>query len=146
VKKKVYLILIFEISSQRPNIMQTEGDLSNPDEGDCSVKTHEKDFTCEHCGKTFQKPILATISISGQKQTYYACPRCMTRVQSFKASIREKKEKSTALTTEPNEPKKEPESVEKCAHFFGYLNKREKNTPFPDECLTCTRTVECLLH
>ena len=126
--------------------MQGEQDLSKLDEGDCPVKTQEKDFKCKQCGKTFQKPILAAVSISGQTQTYYACPRCMTKVQNFRASVKEKEEKSTALTAEPKKPKKEAEGVEKCAHFFGYLNKREKNIPFPDECLTCTRTVECLLH
>ena len=125
--------------------MQTEQDLSKFDD-DCPIKAHGKDFVCDHCGKIFQKPILATVSIDQQTQTYYACPRCMSKAQSSKISIREKEEKNTALITEPKKLRKDQESGEECQHFFGYLNKREKNVPFPDECLTCTRMVDCLLH
>jgi hypothetical protein len=32
----------------------------------------------------------------------------------------------------------------KCQHFLGYLKRRPKDTPIPDECLTCGRMVECL--
>jgi DNA-directed RNA polymerase subunit RPC12/RpoP len=125
--------------------MQRDQDLWNSDEDDCPPKTHEKDFTCDECGRTFQKPILATISTSGQTHTYYACPRCMTKVPSFKEPVREKEEKGTVLTKEPRKPTQEPQDV-KCGHFFGYLNKHQKNMPFPDECLTCSKMVECLRH
>ena len=126
--------------------MQREQDLWKPDEEDCPLKTHEKDFTCDECGRTFQRPILATVSTSGQTQTYYACPRCMTKVQSFRASAEKKEEKGTVLNVEPRKLTAEPEDAVKCGHFFGYLNKHQKNMPFPDECLTCAKMVECMLH
>lgn len=146
VNKKVYYILTFEILIQTVNRVQREQDLWKLDEGDCPLKTHEKDFTCDECGRTFQRPILATVSTSGQTQTYYACPRCMTKVQSFRASAREKEEKGTVLTVESSKLRAEPEGAVKCGHFFGYLNKHQKNMPFPDECLTCAKMVECMLH
>jgi len=121
-------------------------DLWEMDEEDCPQKTHEKDFTCDECGRTFRRPILATVSTSGQTQTYYACPRCMTKVQSFRTSAEKKEEKGTVLTVEPTKLTAEPESAVKCGHFFGYLNKHQKNMPFPDECLTCAKMIECLLH
>jgi hypothetical protein len=31
-----------------------------------------------------------------------------------------------------------------CPHHFGYLKEHPKNTPIPNECLTCTRIMECL--
>ena len=31
-----------------------------------------------------------------------------------------------------------------CPHHFGYLNEHPKNTPIPNECLTCTKIMECL--
>lgn len=31
-----------------------------------------------------------------------------------------------------------------CPHRFGYLKEHPKNTPIPNECLTCTRIMECL--
>jgi len=31
----------------------------------------------------------------------------------------------------------------KCPHVFGYLKKLDKNAPIPDECLSCSRIMEC---
>jgi len=33
-----------------------------------------------------------------------------------------------------------------CPHHFGYLREHPKNTPIPNECLTCTKIMECLLR
>jgi DNA-directed RNA polymerase subunit RPC12/RpoP len=130
---------------QRLPTMQREQDTWKLDEGDCPLH-HEKDFTCDACGRTFQRPILATLLTSGQTQTYYACPRCMTKVQSFRASAKEKDEKGTTLSVKSGKLTAEPEGAAKCGHFFGYLNKHQKNMPFPDECLTCAKMVECIIH
>lgn len=118
----------------------------NLDEDDCPQKTRESNFTCDECGKAFQKPILATISASGQSRTYYACPRCLTNVRNMKAPTKEKEEKGPVLTEE--EPPKPPQESNdsSCTHSFGYLKKHEKSMPFPDECLTCPKMVECLRH
>lgn len=121
-------------------------DSSNLDEDDCPQKTREGSFTCDECGKAFQKPIMATISTSGQSKTYYACPRCLTKVRYMKVPTKEKEEKSPALAEdEPAKPRQEPNDAN-CTHSFGYLNKHDKSTPFPDECLTCPKMVECLRH
>jgi len=31
-----------------------------------------------------------------------------------------------------------------CPHYFGYLTEHPKNTPIPNECLTCFKIMECL--
>jgi hypothetical protein len=31
-----------------------------------------------------------------------------------------------------------------CSHYFGYLGEYPKNTPIPNECLTCIKIMECL--
>jgi len=31
-----------------------------------------------------------------------------------------------------------------CPHYFGYLKEHPKNTPIPNECLTCTKIMQCL--
>jgi predicted RNase H-like nuclease (RuvC/YqgF family) len=37
--------------------------------------------TCESCRKVFKKPILVTnFVISPRKETYYACPYCLTKI------------------------------------------------------------------
>jgi len=32
-----------------------------------------------------------------------------------------------------------------CAHYLGYLKERGKNTPIPNQCLTCPETIKCML-
>jgi len=126
--------------------MQSEQDLWRSDEEDCPKRSLAKDFTCDTCGKTFQKPILATISTGDQTQTYYACPRCLVKVQTFKAESKKNDEEPPILSEERGKRQTEPESPVKCEHFFGYLNKHQKNTPFPEDCLTCPKMVECMRH
>lgn len=102
------------------------------------------DFSCGGCGKKFQKPILATVSDNGDVQTYYACPYCLTRIDEAKTL---KKEESVQVSTRAyRKPEVKPEIGTKCQHYFGYLKKRPKNTPIPDECLTCDKMIECLTH
>ena len=31
-----------------------------------------------------------------------------------------------------------------CPHYLGYLKERAKNTPIPDECLTCPEVIKCM--
>ena len=50
---------------------------------------------------------------------------------------------SNPLTIEPeNEEKRQPN----CPHYFGYLAEKIKDThSFPEECLICSRLVDCIL-
>lgn len=41
----------------------------------------------------------------------------------------------------PTQPKNDSE---KCSYGFGHLAKRDKNTPIPDECLSCSKMLECM--
>jgi DNA-directed RNA polymerase subunit RPC12/RpoP len=125
------------------NIVQTDTDPPKADEADCPLETHRTSFKCKRCGKKFQKPILTTVLTSGQTKKYNACPRCMTQVQSFEPTEK-REEKTPAQTIEPTKSTTTAESMGSCGHFFGYLKKREKQTPFPEECLTCAKMVECL--
>jgi DNA-directed RNA polymerase subunit RPC12/RpoP len=127
------------------NTVQTDTDPPKTDEGDCPSETHRTSFTCERCGKKFQKPILATVLTTGQTKKYNACPRCMTQVQDF-TPTEKREEKPSAQTIEPIKPTTTAESTGACGHFFGYLKKRQKHASFPEECLTCAKTVECLFH
>lgn len=126
--------------------VQTEAESSKLKEEDCPSQAGRKGFTCDACGEKFQKPIVATISASGQIQKYYACPRCMAKVKDIKTSERSKEEKSLTSMVKPRKLSAKSENVTKCEHFFGYLKKRPKETPIPEECLTCGRMFECLFH
>ncbi|MCW3993295.1 MAG: hypothetical protein NWE85_01855 [Candidatus Bathyarchaeota archaeon] len=105
---------------------------------DRSFEGSSIDFVCNECGGTFQKPILATVSCDGRMRIYHACPRCMVRINKERKNI-------TISREDIKKPLVKLENNVKCKHFFGYLKKRPKDTAVPDECLTCSKMIECLL-
>ena len=48
-----------------------------------------------------------------------------------------------ARTKKPVPTKPQIDSLE-CSYGFGYLRKRDKKAPIPDECLGCSRILGCL--
>ncbi len=65
-----------------------------------------------------------------------------TQPQEEKVERVENKKEEEPLT-KPSE--KEEKGSSACPHHFGYLAKRPKNVPIPQECLTCSKTVDCML-
>ena len=60
------------------------------------------------------------------------------------------KEEPTVKPLQKEEPKVKPPQKEAkapsgCTHNFGYLANRPKNDPIPQECLTCSKIVDCML-
>jgi DNA-directed RNA polymerase subunit RPC12/RpoP len=109
-------------------------------------KEQQNLFTCNGCNEKFQKPLLATVSSDGLVETYYACPRCLSKISGLEHH--ESKEPNETLVSAENIARvaaKNEEGV-KCTHFLGYLKQRSKGTAFPEECLTCSRAIECMLH
>jgi len=116
------------------------------DAKDYSHQESQTGFACVTCGEAFHKPILATVSSSGHAEKYYACPRCMVKIRDAEAQKRGGEKETLTLTEEAKKPKVVSEHSSKCDHFLGYLKKRSKDVPIPEECLTCDRMIECLLH
>lgn len=106
-------------------------------------------FRCTGCNGTFQKPILATVSSRGYITKYYACPRCLSRVGGVKqresADEEDKGARSAIDKIKKVAVAKHEDNVE-CKHFLGYLKKRSKDEPIPDECLTCDKMIQCLIR
>jgi len=101
-------------------------------------------FRCGECKEAFQKPLLATFSSGGHVQMYYACPHCLSKVDDIKRPKKEEsKETSISIGNVRKAVVQREEGVE-CKHFLGYLRQRPKDTPFPDECLTCDKMIDCL--
>jgi DNA-directed RNA polymerase subunit RPC12/RpoP len=123
--------------------MQNEADTLTFNDG--GQATESIGFICEECGKVYEKPILANVISAGQTQEYYACPTCMTKVPETPKIMREPQPPTETLKTKKTATA-EKEAVTGCAHYFGYLRKREKDKPFPDECLSCSKMVECLMQ
>jgi hypothetical protein len=131
------------------------------------------------CHKEIEEPILLNNMSMTPPEQYYACPRCLikldTEVENEKDTLEEhapsppmhpslekvldaisassQREIEDVEDKEegPVKPSGEKEKVSKeerpkgCPHHFGYLAQRPKNTPFPQECLTCQKIVECML-
>jgi DNA-directed RNA polymerase subunit RPC12/RpoP len=125
--------------------MQRNVDSIRLDEEEHYWKEGEGSFKCGECGGTFEKPLWATDSSNGNVEEYYACPRCMTKVNYRRTQSGTPRE--SGISVEEHEIASEkPADDLGCNHFLGYLKKRAKNMPIPDECLTCSRMVECMLH
>jgi len=67
-----------------------------------------------------------------------------------KPTIYNEVEEETVESVERQEPvspvavETEKTGVHGCSHHFGYLGEHPKNTPIPNECLTCVKIMECL--
>jgi phage FluMu protein Com len=102
------------------------------------------DLRCDTCGKSFQMPVLADFHVDGDIEKYYACPRCLTEVR----EVAENKKEGTGISMSTGKPEKRVRKLDivVCKHFLGYLKKRKKSEPIPDECLVCDKMIECLLR
>jgi len=117
----------FEINSRRPS------------------ETHESS-RCNTCGEEFEAPLFAVVSSGYLLEEYYACPRCLSKV----GVVERNKTVEVDETEEEDKKFQEIEVEDKmeeavtCAHYLGYLKRRPKNTPIPEECLTCAKMIECM--
>lgn len=51
--------------------------------------------------------------------------------------------KDSITNPQKNESKKD-DTI--CCHHFGYLSKCNQNESIPEECLLCSKVVECIVH
>jgi DNA-directed RNA polymerase subunit RPC12/RpoP len=84
------------------------------------------------CGKIFNQPIELTIRTKDSSKTYFACPHCFSKVDILDKKIENPSKDSLK------------KDVFSCAHFVGYLKTRSKDSPIPDECLTCNKILKCI--
>jgi DNA-directed RNA polymerase subunit RPC12/RpoP len=124
--------------------MKDKTSLQALDKDDSCQTDGQAGFRCDKCGEQFQKPLFTSISSEGLVRTYYACPRCLSKVTEVEEKGTDENEAQVQLEqAEGAQPKPE---TEKCPHFLGYLKKRPKETAIPEGCLTCERIIECMAH
>ena len=116
----------------------------NPNETDA-----EETSVCAHCGEEFAQPLLAELHSGSIIEEYYACPRCLTKVGEVEherqAEVEEIEEEAEApMEDAPAVEAAKAEEAEHCAFYLGYLRKREKGSPIPEGCFTCTKMIECI--
>jgi len=123
--------------------------------------------TCNACGEPFESPLLAMVFNDSVVEEYYACPNCLSKVASIrhKPEVEAVEEAETVddvddvadgvesveaeIADEIVEPGASVGEVEGggevgCLHELGYLKRRPKNTPIPEECLTCSKMIDCM--
>jgi hypothetical protein len=111
----------------------------------------KENSSCNICGEEFKKPLLAELHSGSIIEEYYACPRCLTKVGDVeherKAEADEALEEEAELPLEveetPNVETGKTEETQTCPNYMGYLRKRQKGTPIPEGCLTCTKMIDC---
>jgi hypothetical protein len=126
------------------------------------------------CHREIEEPILLNNLSTTPAEQYYACPHCFIKLDenaendeditqestvdpSLHPSLEkvldmisaqpqkeeeEKKKKEEPLVEPPGKKEKGPS---KCSHNFGYLASRARDSPIPQECLTCPKIVDCML-
>jgi hypothetical protein len=114
----------------------------------------DSSHTCQNpqCGKTFSAP-LTVVNLSLQNsEPYPACPHCLMHIDT-----QEKPSKTeTILDNEISKVIEETPSLAErqtsremkkpgCAHHLGYLSERSSQEKMPEECITCTELVDCML-
>ncbi len=90
----------------------------------------------ENCRKGFEKPLQLTNPSLIMRETYYACPHCHSKIDITVEDLHvvrvEKCEDGEHITPPAN-----------CPHDFGYLKTLQENVSIPDECLTCSKILQC---
>jgi DNA-directed RNA polymerase subunit RPC12/RpoP len=102
---------------------------------------------CSACGEEFDRPLSAMVFSDSLVEKYYACPTCLSKVDSvgchkdFEADESDEDKANVSAVAEAADALEDPPG---CTHHPGYLKERPKNTPIPEECLTCSKMIECM--
>jgi len=89
------------------------------------------------CEKTFSKPTVITDVSTIPRQTHYACPHCMSKLEIQTENMK-------IVGIKPTEYPTVFDSPAKCAHFSGGLGGGYFSAgALPDECLVCPKALQC---
>ena len=124
-----------------------------------NTRVKHQDITCGNpdCGRSFVNPIIVRDINSASDTVYPACPYCLTEIPKEEACALdkknrkhgEKKVKSKSVELEKRKsikPDNQSSAREsKCPYEFGYLSQSSRNKQIPEECITCSKIVQCML-
>ena len=102
------------------------------------LHTHEEKLRCPYtgCGKSFEKPTILTDTTTIPRETFYACPYCMSKIDIQTENMK-------IISVKPTDYPKVLDTPAKCARYVGFLNTISKNGSIPDECLVCPKVLQC---
>jgi len=109
----------------------------------------EENSVCEVCGKEFEQPLLAEKTAGRHIEKYYACPRCLTKVGEVEhqeeAEVEELEEEEEEMAeAKPENQTCKAEDASACPYYLGYLKKRQRDSPIPETCFTCSKMIDCV--
>lgn len=109
-------------------------------------------FACPNkkCGKPISEPLrMVDLSNGSKEKVLYVCPYCMSKLEAVtgqESSPKPLAKKPAAAVEKSDEAAEIGQSgPQGCPQFLGYLKGRPRDTPIPDECLTCSEAVKCML-
>ena len=91
------------------------------------------------CEKVFEKPTVLTDASTIPRQSFYACPFCMSKLDIVMDKMKVVGVRATEYPTVFDSPAK-------CARFSGLLNALPEGEPLPDECLICPKVLQCSIR
>ena len=91
------------------------------------------------CEKEFDKPTVITDTSIIPRQTHYACPYCMSKLDIVTKNTR-------IIGVNATEYPIVFDSPAKCAHFSGLLNVSRESMLTQEECLICPKVLQCNLR
>ena len=99
---------------------------------------HEQKLKCPYngCEKLFDKPTVITDNNTIPRQTHFACPYCMSKID-----IRT--EKNRIIEVKPTEYPTVFDSPAKCAHYSSLLRMPGESMLTQEECLICPKVLQC---
>jgi uncharacterized protein YbaR (Trm112 family) len=99
---------------------------------------HEDKLKCPYkgCEKQFDKPTVITDTSVIPRQSHYACPYCMSKLDIVT-------EKSKVVSVRATEYPMVLDSPAKCAHFNGLLHAPTEGMLIQEECLICPKVLQC---
>jgi hypothetical protein len=124
------------------------------------------DLVCPYstCGRTFIQPVLVTDGSRLPRQTFYACPHCMLRLElSFDNNhdgghvhVRAVEEQEMLEKLNGADGFRQAQSLgegvssmtasrpsKSCRHFLGFLRESPDLKTIPDDCAVCPLIVQC---
>jgi uncharacterized Zn-finger protein len=99
---------------------------------------HDERLQCPYkgCEKKFDKPTVITDTSVIPRETHYACPYCMSRLEIVT-------ENTKIINVKPTEYPRVFDSPAKCANFSGPLSAPGGSIFAQDECLICPKVLQC---
>ncbi len=102
-------------------------------------------LTCPNneCNKVIAKPLTTLNLQQSSKKSYNACPYCLTEITENESKNPQTKNVAEIDVLE-DKTSQNLEKLSDCKHYFGYMSEKEHKEQMPEECIMCSKIIECM--